>query len=149
MGTHIQQDQIAPPEMLAAMAARVFALPDIEERPIHRADPPRERGLWLREGVAAGPAEAFINEREIGHFHPWDRNMHIALPPEVAKKAVDAGWAEVHPVALAGLARENYVMLYGLRDDREADVIFGIVLAAYLYAGGRVPTTSSSTGNRS
>ncbi len=41
---HIQQDQNAPPEMLAALAARVFALPDIEERPIYRADPP-ERGL--------------------------------------------------------------------------------------------------------
>jgi hypothetical protein len=47
---HIQQNQIAPPEMLTALAARVFALPDIEERPIHRADPP-ERGLaqgWSR-----------------------------------------------------------------------------------------------------
>lgn len=135
---HIQQDQIAPPEMLAALAARVFALPDIEERPIYRADPP-ERGLWLKDGVQAGPADAFINEREIGHFHPWDRSMHIALPPDVAKKAVSAGWAEVHPVGRAGLAPQNFVMIYGPRDDHEVDIVFSLVQAAYLYAGGKLP----------
>jgi hypothetical protein len=128
--------------MLTLLAARVFALPDIEERPIPRADPP-ERGLWLKDTVRKGPANAFINEREIGHFHPWDRSMHIALPPDLAPRAVDAGWAEVHPVARAGLAGKNMVMLYGPRDEHEVDVIFGIVLAAYRYAGGKDPTGST------
>jgi hypothetical protein len=141
---HIQQEQLAPPEMLTALAARVFALPDIEERPIHRADPP-ERGLWLGGTVPKGPADAFINEREIGHFHPWDRSMHIALPPDMTPRAVDAGWAEVHPVARAGLAPKNLVMLYGPRDAHEVDVIFGIVLAAYQYADGKAPITNGST----
>ena len=106
--------------------------------PIHRADPP-ERDLWLRDALPKGPTDAFINEREIGHFHPWDQSMHIALPPDLAQRAVDAGWAEVHPVARAGLARKNHVMLYGPRDEREADVTYGIVLGAYEYAGGKVP----------
>jgi hypothetical protein len=140
---HIQQEQLAPPAMLTALAARVFALPDIEERPIHRADPP-ERGLWLQDAVQKGPGDAFINEREIGHFHPWDRSMHIALPPDLAPMAVEAGWAEVHPVARAGLARKNMVMLYGPRDEHEVEVIFGIVLAAYQHAGGKVPMTDGS-----
>ncbi|MDA4113749.1 MAG: DUF5519 family protein [Thaumarchaeota archaeon] len=129
--------------MSTALAARVFALPDIEERPIHRSDPP-ERGMWLRDRVPKGPADAFINEREIGHFHPWDRSMHIALPPDLAPRDVDAGWAEVHPVARAGLARKNMVMLYGPRDEHEVDVIFGIVLSAYRFAGGRAPKTNAS-----
>jgi len=129
---------------MAALAERVFRLQDIEERPIFRADPP-ERGLWLRDALPKGPADAFINEREIGHFHPWDRSMHIALPPDLAPSAVDAGWAEVHPVARAGMARKNNVMLYGPRDEQEADVLYGIVLAACLYAGGKGPTTPGPT----
>jgi hypothetical protein len=129
---------------MAALAERVFRLPDIEERPIFRADPP-ERGLWLRDALPKGPADAFINEREIGHFHPWDRSMHIALPPDLATIAVGAGWAEVHPVARAGLARKNNVMLYGPRDEHEADVIYGIVLATYLYAGARARTAQGPT----
>ena len=141
---HIQREQLAPQEMLTALAARVFALPDIEERPIPRADPP-ERGLWLRDVIPKGPADAFLQEREIGHFHPWDRSMHIALPPELAPRAVDAGWAEVHPAALAGLAPKNLVMLYGPRDRHELDVIFGIVLEAYRHAGGKAPMTPGST----
>jgi hypothetical protein len=74
---HIQQERLAPPEVTAALARRVFALPDAEERPIPRA----------------------------------------------------------------GLARKDNVMLYGPRDEREADVIYGIVLSAYGYAGGRLPKT--------
>jgi hypothetical protein len=144
---HIQREQLAPPGMLTTLAARVFALPDIEERPIPRADPP-ERGLWLRDVIPKGTADAFINEREIGHFHPWDRSMHIALPPDLAPRAVEAGWAEVHPVALAGLAPKNLVMLYGPRDAHEVDVIFGIVLAAYRRAGGKAPVTLDSTPSR-
>jgi hypothetical protein len=62
-------------------------------------------------------------------------------PPDIAKKAVDSGWAEVHPVARARLARENIGMIYDPRDDHEVDVVFSLVLAAYLYAGGKVTKT--------
>jgi len=126
--------------MMNALAERVFALPDIEERPIDRAGPPNppERTLWLKDDLRAGPADAFINEREIGHFHPWDRSMHIALPPDEAREAVSAGWAEVHPVARAGAAPSNLVMIYGPRDAHEVDVLFDLVLTAYRYAGGKL-----------
>ncbi len=135
---HIQLEQNAPASMMEVLAERVFALPDIDERPIDRAGPPNppERALWLKDDLPAGPADAFINEREIGHFHPWDRSMHIALPPELAPEAVAAGWAEVHPVARAGAAPSNLVMIYGPRDADEVDVVFELVLSAYLYAGG-------------
>lgn len=77
--------------------------------------------------------------REIGHFHPWDGSLHIALPPAVAHDAVAAGWAEVHPVAKVGGAPTNIVMLYGPRDEREVQALFALILAAYRYAGGRAP----------
>ncbi|MGH2521012.1 MAG: luciferase family protein [Anaerolineales bacterium] len=141
---HIQQDQQGSPEMLAALAARVYALPDVEDRPtILSAE--GARAIWLRDRVKAGPSNAFLGgygmtpTREIGHFHPWDGSLHIALPPAVAQEAVAAGWAEVHPVAQAGMAPTNIVMLYGPRDESEVNVLFELILAAYRYAGGRDP----------
>jgi hypothetical protein len=137
--------------MMNVLADRVFALPDIEERPIDRAGPPNppERALWLKDNLEVGPSEAFINEREIGHFHPWDRSMHIALPPDVALEAVAAGWAEVHPVALAGAAPMNLVMLYGPRDAHEVEILYHLVLRAYHYAGGKPPQPCPLPGSGS
>jgi len=118
------------------LAARVYTLPDVEERPT-TLSAPGARAIWLKDSVPAGPATAFLGNREIGHFHPWDGSMHVALPPDLARQAVAAGWAEVHPVARAGMAPENMLMIYGPRDQREVDVVFELLLAAYHYAGGR------------
>ena len=63
--------------------------------------------------------------------------MHIALPPDVAREAVKTGWAEVHPVARAGMAPENVVMLYGPRDEAEVDVLADIIAAAVRRAAGQ------------
>ncbi len=132
---HIQQDQNAPSEMVAALAARVYALPDVEERAGTVADP-RERAIWLRDEVPVASDDVFLGNREIGHFHPWDGSLHIVLPPGLATAAVAAGWAEVHPVARAGLAPENRVMLFGPRDEAEVDVLFGLIEAAVRRASG-------------
>lgn len=141
---HIQQDQRGSPEMQAALAARVYALPDVEEGPT-TLSAPGARAIWLRDAVPAGPTNAFLGNREIGHFHPWDGSMHIALPPDVARQAAASGWAEVHPVALAGMAPENMVMVYGPRDEREVNVIFDLLQAAYRYAGGRLPEKEAAS----
>jgi phospholipase/carboxylesterase len=132
---HLQQDQNASADMLASLAQRVFALPAVEERPTILSAP-GARAIWLRDGEAAGPRDAFLGNREIGHFHPWDGSMHISLPPDLAKQAVTAGWAEVHPVARAGMAPENVVMLYGPRDEGEVEVLAGIIAAAVGRAAG-------------
>jgi len=71
--------------------------------------------------------------------------MHVALPPDVARQAVTSGWAEVHPVALAGMAPENMVMVYGPRDVREVNVIFDLLQAAYRYAGGHLPEKEAAS----
>jgi len=51
---HIQQDQRGSREMQAALAARVYALPDVEERPT-TLSAPGARAIWLRDAVPAGP----------------------------------------------------------------------------------------------
>lgn len=118
------------------LAQRVFALPDVVERPT-RISVPGARALWLRDDVAAGPREAFMIEREFAHLHPGgDQSLHLTLPPDLAETAIDAGWAELHPVARLGLIPATTVMVYAPRDDGELEVVYGLVLASYRYAGG-------------
>jgi len=121
--------------MLDSLMQRVFGLPAIEERPT-TLSAPGARVILLKDGQAAGPREAFLGKREIGHFHPRDGSAHISLPPDLAKQAVTAGWAEVHPVARAGMAPENVVMLYGPRDENEVEVLAEIIAAAVARAAG-------------
>jgi len=71
---HIQEDQNAPQEMQAALAAKVFALPDVEDRPT-TLSAPGARAIWLKDSIPASLNDAFLGHREIGHFHPWDGSL--------------------------------------------------------------------------
>lgn len=136
---NIQLDQLGSPELQETLKARFFALPDVEERQTIVSDP-RARAMWLRDDVTTANPEAFLGGREFGHFHPWDRSMHVVLPMDLARAAVEAGWAEVHPaVPLLGLP-ENRLMMYGPRDEAELEVVYGLLLEAYRFAGGAAPT---------
>src|SRR5207249_11033962 len=98
---------------------------------------PSARALWLEEGDARGPREAFLIGREFAHIHPLpDGSLHLALPPSIAEDAVAQGWAEVHPVARMGLIPANVVMLYAPRDDAEAGVALALVREALAFARG-------------
>jgi hypothetical protein len=90
---HTQLEQNPQPEMVDELARRVFALPGVEERP-SAISVPGARALWLREGLPTGPPEAFMIGREFAHIHPIpDGSLHVALPPEVAHKAIGRGRA--------------------------------------------------------
>jgi hypothetical protein len=122
--------------MVDELARRVFALPGVEERP-SAISVPGARALWLREGLPTGPPEAFMIGREFAHIHPIpDGSLHVALPPEIAHKATGKGWAEQHPVARMGYIPQNVVMIYAPRDVQEVEVVAGLVVEAYRYAGG-------------
>ena len=131
---HTQLDQQpADAEQRALLAAAVFALPGVEERP-SRISVPGARALWLAEG-AAGPPEAFLIEREFAHLHPEpDQSLHLMLPPAVATEAIEAGWAEQHPVARRGLIPPNAVMVYAPRDDGEREVVEQLVRSSHAFA---------------
>ena len=121
--------------MQAMLAQRVFALP--RWRSGRMVAHPAERAIWLRDNDnRPHRGMCSLGNREIGHFHPWDGSLHIVLAPELAEAAVTAGWAEVHPVAVAGLAPRNRVMLYGPRNEAEVDIIFSLIAAAVRRAAG-------------
>ncbi len=133
---HTQLEQNPQREVTEELARRVFALPGVEERP-SAISVPGARALWLREDVPAGPPKAFMIGREFAHIHPMpDGSLHAALPPEVAQEAVEEGWAEQHPVARMGYIPQNVVMIYAPRDVQEIEVVAGLVVEAYRYAGG-------------
>jgi hypothetical protein len=116
------------------LAARVFALPGVNEAP-SRISVPGARALVLAAGEPTGPPEAFLIEREFAHLHPApDHSLHAMLPEETAREAIEAGWAESHPVALRGLIPPTAVMLYAPRDEAELDVIEGLVRASHAFA---------------
>lgn len=117
------------------LAAALFALPGVTERP-SRISVPGARALWLAEG-AGGPPEAFLVGAEFAHLHPGaDQSLHAMLPPALAEDAIEAGWAERHPLAARGLVPANAVMLYAPRDDAERTVVEEMIGAAHRFAKG-------------
>jgi Family of unknown function (DUF5519) len=132
---HTQLDQQpADPRVIEELARRAFALPGVVEVP-SRISVPGARALVLAPGEPAGPPEAFLIEREFAHLHPDpDRSLHAMLPLETATEAVEAGWAEPHPVALRGLIPPTAVMLYAPRDAAELEVIERLVRASHAFA---------------
>lgn len=134
---HTQLDQNSPEELQRALAARIFSLECVEERP-SVISVPGARALWLCDECAAGAREAFMIGREFAHLHPpYDGSLHAALPPEVAESAITAGWAEPHPMALRGMVPRNIVMLYGPRDTHELEVVAGLIAVSREFACGR------------
>lgn len=133
---HTQTTQNAPPAMQEALLARVAALADVRVAPSH-VSVPGARGFHLDPAAARGPPEAFQRHTEFAHLHPpRDGSLHARLPADLAREAIDAGWAEPHPLAAQGILPEGMVMLYGPRDPEELETVFRLVEASWRYARG-------------
>lgn len=78
---------------------------------------------------------------EICHSHPSDGSMHMTLHPLDAKLALEAGWAERHPLARGGwferFVPAGFVMVYAPRGEEDVETALEIVKAAawYISAG--------------
>lgn len=133
---HTQLDQQPQgSEQRDRLAADLFALPGVEER-ASLISVPGARALCLPRAIDA-PAGAFLIDTEFAHLHPGrDQSLHVMLPPDLVTDAVEAGWAEQHPVARRGEIPSNAVMLYAPRDDDERSVVTQLVQAAHEYASG-------------
>lgn len=136
---HQQLDQHAPAPVIETLVQRLGALPGTIQRP-SAISVPGARAFWLPQQDAQGPREAFMIGTEFAHVHPLpDGSLHVALPPPLARQAIEAGWAEEHPVARMGLIPANVCMVYAPRDAGEVDTVVELVTAAYHYARGHDP----------
>ena len=119
-----------------ALAQRVFALPGVvEER--SGVSVPGARALVLEAGAARGPDASFMVGREFAHLHPSpDESLHMVLPRDVATAAIEAGWAEPHPLAARMQGPSIAVMVFAPRNAGEVDVVAGLVETSYHCATG-------------
>lgn len=122
------------PEVNAELFRRCFSLPDVRNEPT-RLSVPGARALWLSEDLSLAHPEVIVVGREFAHIHP-DGSLHASLPPERAREAIEAGWAEPHPLA-AVMGDVGMVMLYTPRTMEELDVIFQLVVDSYNFVTGR------------
>ncbi|MEM9651188.1 MAG: luciferase family protein [Actinomycetota bacterium] len=131
---HTQLDQNAPPDLQQELADFMFGLACVDEGP-SQISVPGARAMLLRQGCSAGPPEAFMIDREFCHLHPpSDGSLHLNLPEETGRIAIERGWAEHHPLARRGIIPTTVVMVYGPRDRAELDVVKLLVAASHGFA---------------
>lgn len=134
---HIQIDIEVVPELSSELLERVSAIPGIKlnRTIVGRAG---STGFWLDDDIAPIRPESIIRGREFAHSHP-DGSLHASLPPDLATRAIDAGWAIHHPWASSKRGMEGFVMIYTPTTQKELEVVFELVKESYRYvAGGEV-----------
>ncbi|MEM7135126.1 MAG: luciferase family protein [Myxococcota bacterium] len=134
---HTQLDQNAPIELQNQVAEYMFGLACVTEAP-SQISVPGARAMWLSESCDAGPSDAFMIGREFCHLHPSsDGSLHLNLPDDLRRVAVDRGWAEVHPLARRGVVPATVVMVYGPRDEDELAVVKALIAGSHAFAHPR------------
>lgn len=135
---HQQHNQNAPVAMQQALKEAIAALPGIrfEPTPFSLSG---SVGWRLEQSFAQGPSGAFIRQSlEFAHQHvPADGSMHMLLPEEFARYALEKGWGVAHPWtdSLSG-EHSEYVMIFGPRDEVELKTIWIIAQISYYQARG-------------
>lgn len=133
---HQQLSENAPAELQEELWRRMSSLEGVRTGP-SGVSLPETRALHLEPDLAAGPPDGFMVGTEFAHLHgPEDGSLHMALPADVARQAIDRGWAELHPLARAGRLPETLVMVYGPRDSDELETVWSLVTASYKNARG-------------
>lgn len=131
---HTQIGVTPVPEVNAELHRRAFSLPGVSARPTI-VSVPGSRALWLDESIELAHPEAIVAGREFTHIHP-DGSLHLPLPAARAEAAIEAGWAEPHPIARL-IGAEGLVLVYTPRDFVEMEVVWMLLLDSYCYVTGR------------
>ncbi len=131
---HIQIDVEVVPEITAELLDRVSTLPGVALRRtiVGRAG---STGFWLKDDTKLVRPESIIRGREFAHVHP-DGSLHASLPPELALKAIEAGWAIHHPWSAKKRGLEGFVMIYTPATEAELNVVFDLVKESFGFVSG-------------
>lgn len=137
---HTQIDQLAPHplrrQLSLAMLEALSRLGDVSIGHSLRA-PPGTLGLFLDPGCGCGGERAFLLGREFAHVHiEDDGSLHATIAEPLRTKAMEAGWAEPHPIAGQPTVSPDTVMIYAPRDEQEAHVIVNLVTSSWANARG-------------
>ena len=131
---HVQIGIQATPELSAELVRRVAAFPGVNVGAT-RVSLPGAIGFQLSDDVMLARPEVIVGGREFAHVHP-DGSLHASLEPEIARAAVEAGWAVPHPWAGEREGWEGFVMIYTPNSEEELEVVFRLVQSSYTYVTG-------------
>ena len=133
---HVQIGVQPVPEISAELLARVETMSGVNiQKTIISL--PGALGFWVRDGIPLARPEVIVGGREFAHIHP-DGSLHASLSPELARHAVDQGWAGHHPWANERPGWEGFVMIFTPQSPPELDVVFDLFTASYEYVTGDV-----------
>ena len=132
---HVQLDLKPLPELTAAMLEHVEKLSGVTLGAT-RVSLPGAVGFQLNADVSLANPDAIVGGREFAHVHP-DGSLHASLEPELARAAVNAGWATPHPWANQRPGWEGFVMIYTPTTQEELDVVLQLIRQSYTYVTGR------------
>ncbi|MEM8980905.1 MAG: luciferase family protein [Pseudomonadota bacterium] len=134
---HVQINAQTNPELSQRVLQAVGAFNGIilEET---RIGFPGSVAFVLDQTLPLANPEAIVVGREIAHMHP-DGSLHAALDPQLAKDAVELGWAEAHPWANRRAGWEGFVMIFTPTDQLELDVAIALIEESYRYITGVSP----------
>lgn len=141
---HAQIDVAPVAAVDGELRRRAYLLPGVLDRPTV-ISVPGARALWLADDVDLLRPEVILRGREFAHIHP-DGSLHAILPQARAQEAIDAGWAEPHPIA-EYLGLPGLVMLYTPATMDELDVVVELIVDSYNFVTGRSIDTAGLLGN--
>lgn len=131
---HLQFGLSANKELSAQLLGAVDALPGVELAAT-RLSLAGAVGFQLDANLELARPDSIVGGREFAHLHP-DGSLHASLDPEVARAAVEAGWAIPHPWAGRRKAWAGFVMIYTPRTQAELDVVIQLIQNSYEYVVG-------------
>ena len=132
---HVQIGVNADPEISAELLRQASKIPGVEIRETV-ISLPGAKGFWINENVTIARPQVIVGGREFAHMHP-DGSLHASLSPELAKEAVELGWATYHPWANQRPGWEGFVMIYTPTTEADLDIVLQLVRGSYSYVTGR------------
>ncbi|QIW16818.1 hypothetical protein A4G20_01030 [Pasteurellaceae bacterium RH1A] len=135
---HMQLDQQPQNPLSQALIEEISQLDGVFLAWSDRA-PPNTVGFFLKPEEAKGAENAFMLSTEFAHVHPYpDHSLHLPVPEPLRSQAIEAGWAEPHPLAGYPTISDLMVMVYAPRDKGELAVVKTLVKSAWANASGRL-----------
>ena len=130
---HSQTNQIPENsrQLSAILLERIAALDLVYTARSMRA-PPGTVGLFVEQGAACSNRDCFLMGEEFAHVHvDDDGSLHAILPEPARTIAIEAGWAEPHPLAGQPTVSPFTVMLYAPRDLDELETVVRLVAVSW------------------
>jgi hypothetical protein len=132
---HLQIGLTAVPALSEELLSRVGVFPRVSLGET-RISMPGVVGFQFDEGVSLARPDVIVGGREFAHLHA-DGSLHASLDPQLARAAIDAGWAVAHPWAMQRDGWEGFVMIFTPTTKSELEVVIQLVESSYTFITGR------------